>query len=167
MPCRDYLAVNGLDRVKVRINEYDPAGEWQRLKHNESVSWPVRYTLGTLSVVGYTLFPGRIFGGDRYNPYTDTINLYSDIPALAIFEGGYAKDFSTRDSRDLYAVEYGIPVVNLWHDSQAASDAFEYLQCRGSAEDVKEGYRAICPSFGASTRGVLPVVGAVPLALPA
>ena len=53
------LAVNELDQVKVRINQYDPFGEWQRLGANRSVSWPVRYSLGTLAVVGYTVLPGR------------------------------------------------------------------------------------------------------------
>ena len=36
----DYLAKNGLEKVKVRINEYDPHGEWQRMVENESIYGP-------------------------------------------------------------------------------------------------------------------------------
>jgi hypothetical protein len=86
---RQYLAVSGLDKVKVRVNQYDPAGEWQRLRDNHSVSGPVRYTIGTLSVVGCTVLPGRVFGGDHYNPYTNSVYLYSDVPAMAVYQGGY------------------------------------------------------------------------------
>ena len=92
---RSYLSANDLDKVKVRLNQYDPLGEWSRLKRNRSVAWPWRYTLGTLSTLGYTLLPERILGGDNYNPYTNTINLYSDIPAVGFHEGGHAKDFRT------------------------------------------------------------------------
>ena len=51
---QQYLAANRLDKVKVRLNEYAPLGEWKRLVHNESVGWPIRYTLGTVTVAGYT-----------------------------------------------------------------------------------------------------------------
>ena len=89
---QQYLAKNGLDKVKVRINQYDPAGEWQRLRENESVNWSLRYTVGVLGVACYTVLPGRLFGIGDYNPYTNTINLYSDVPGLALYEAGHAKD---------------------------------------------------------------------------
>ena len=51
----------------------------------------------------YTAFPERIFaafpfigGGDHYNPYTNTINIYSDHRAIVLHEGGHAKDFARR-----------------------------------------------------------------------
>jgi hypothetical protein len=160
-----YLADNGLDKVKVRVNEYDPGGEWQRLRENQSVSWPIRYSLGTLSLVGYTLLPGRVFGGDHYNPYTNSVYIYSDIPALGMYEGGYAKDFATKEDRDLYATTYAIPLVNVWHAKEAADESLDYLASHGSPQDVKEGYRAICPAF-AATITPLPTVGSVPMALP-
>jgi len=143
----EYLAKNELDRVKVRINEYDPAGEWRRLKDNESISGPVRYTVGTLSVVGYTLFPGRIWGGDQYNPFTNTINVYSDVPAMALYEAGYAKDYAQREYKGLYAVCYIVPGVGLWQEHKASQDALDYVQENGTADDVRAGYRSIVPLF--------------------
>jgi hypothetical protein len=164
---QEYLANNELDKVRVRVNEYDPLGEWRRLGSNKSVGWPARYTLGTLSCVGYTLFPGRIFGWDRYNPYTNTIYLYSDVPAMALYQGGHAKDFAQREYKGWYALAYEIPLVNLWHHSQAAGDALGYLQDTSPTAEVKEGYRTVGPAYAINaTRGLGPV-GGVPVVLPA
>ena len=49
---QEYLIANRLDNVKVRLNEYDPLGEWERLARNESVGWPIRYTVGAVTVRG-------------------------------------------------------------------------------------------------------------------
>jgi hypothetical protein len=144
---QEYLAANGLDRVKVRINEYDPKGEWQRLNANKSVAWPIRYSIGTLSVVGYTLLPGRVFGGDTYNPFTNTINVYSDVPALAVYEGGFAKEYAETEHKGLYAVGYVVPGVGFWQEMQASQDAMRYTQETGSPDEVKAAYRSISPAF--------------------
>ena len=93
---QEYLDANKLDRVKVRLNQYAPLDEWRRLRGNKSVAPGWQYTLGTLATLGYTVLPGRILGGDNYNPFTNTINLYSDHPAIALHEAGHAKDFSRR-----------------------------------------------------------------------
>jgi hypothetical protein len=165
---RKYLASNGLDKVKVRLNEYDPVGEWERLVHNESVGWPLRYTVGTLSVVGYTVLPGRVFGGDRYNPFTNTISIYSDVPAIALYEGGYAKDYAQREYKGLYALSYAVPGVGLaCQDAHASSDALGYLQANGTTEEVKAGYRAVCPAYAVSASEPLAAFTCAPLVLPA
>jgi hypothetical protein len=78
-----YLAANHLPGVMVRVNQYAPLGEWRRLKANRRVGAGWRYTVGTLRWLLYTLVPGRLIGDDWYNPFTDTINLYSDVPAIA------------------------------------------------------------------------------------
>jgi hypothetical protein len=83
----EYLADNDLEHVKVRINQYAPLEDWRRLRKNRTVGWPLRYTIGTLSVAAEAVFPGRLLGGDHYNPWTATIHLYSDVPAIAIHEG--------------------------------------------------------------------------------
>jgi hypothetical protein len=144
---QEYLAKNDLDRVKVRVNEYDPAGEWRRLRENESICVPIRYTVGTLSVVGYTLFPGRIWGGDQYNPFTNTINVYSDVPAVALYKAGYAKDYAQREYKGLYAVGYIVPGVGLWQECKASHDALAYVEENGTGDDVKAGYRGVLPLF--------------------
>lgn len=162
-----YLACNGLDNVKVRINEYDPGGEWRRLSANKSVAWPIRYTVGTISVLGYTLLPGRVFGGDDYNPFTNTISLYSDVPAAAIYEGGAAKDYAQHNYKGLYAMSRVFPGIGLvWHEAHASSDTMGYLLENGSPEEIKEGYRTVYPTY--AMRGCPSiVVGDVPVALPA
>jgi hypothetical protein len=164
----DYLAANGLDRVKVRVNQYDPVGEWHRLVDNKSVAWPLRYTFGTLSWAGYTLLPGRVFGGDDYNPFTNTISLYSDVPAIAIYEGGRAKDYAQREYKGLYAVAYEVPGVGLvWHDARASSDAISYLQQTGTPEQVREGYCTVYPAYCIDASQPFGSMAGVPLVLPA
>src|SRR5262249_30584448 len=82
-----YLAKNDLESVKVRLNQYAPGDDWRRLVANKSVGWGWRYSLGTLSWLGETILPGRVIGGDHYNPFTNTVHIYSDIPAVALHEG--------------------------------------------------------------------------------
>ena len=73
-----------IDGLCARINQYDPIDEFSRLRTNKTVAPGWRYTLGTVSVIGYTLVPGRIIGLDQYNPYTNSVYVYSDVPALAV-----------------------------------------------------------------------------------
>jgi hypothetical protein len=164
---QEYLANNSLDKVKVRINEYDPGGEWRRLGGNTSVGWPARYTLGTLSCLGYTIFPGRIFGWDHYNPYTNTIYLYSDVPAMALYQGGHAKDFAQREYKGWYSLAYDLPLVNLWPNSIAANDTVSYMQDTENAVEIKEGYRTVGPAYAINVSRGLGSVAGVPLVLPA
>src|SRR3954452_17647231 len=56
-----YLDANGLTSTKVRINQYDPVGEWQRLRANKEVGAGWRYTVGAFGTVVYTVLPGRVF----------------------------------------------------------------------------------------------------------
>jgi hypothetical protein len=164
----EYLAANDLDGVKVRVNQYDPIDEWRRLRHNDVVGWPIRYTFGTLSWVGYTVFPGRIFGGDGYNPYTNTIEVYSDVPAMALYEGGHAMDYSEHRNRGLYAVAHGIPGVGmLCHDATASAAAMDYLQEHGTEKEIKEGYRVVCPAYALDASEPIASFTGLPLVLPA
>src|SRR6478609_1055460 len=78
----EYLAVNDLTSVKLRLNQYAPRDEWRRLVANKAVGPGWRYTFGAIEWVGDAIFPGRVFGGDNYNPYTNTMNIYSDVPAI-------------------------------------------------------------------------------------
>lgn len=144
----EYLAVNELNEVKVRLNQYAPQEEWRRLVANTSVAWGWRYTCGTLSWLGDTVLPGRIFGGDHFNPYTNTISLYSDIPAIAIHEGGHSKDFARRTYKGTYAAFYAIPGAPLWYESVATKDAIGYFRAERSSEEEQEAYRILYPAYG-------------------
>lgn len=148
-----YLEKNNLDQVKVRINQYDPRGEWRRLRNNKSVSWGWRYTAGTLTALHYTLLPGRIIGGDNYNPFTNTISLYSDHAAVALHEGGHAKDFSARKYKGTYAVATSLPVLSLWPESIATNDALGYLRAEENYADEQEAYRVLYPAYATYIAG--------------
>jgi len=143
-----YLGDNGLGTVKVRINQYHPGDDWRRLVANKSVGPGWRYTLGTLSVLGETLIPGRVFGGDHFNPFTNTVHLYSDIPAIAIHEAGHAKDFAGRKWKGTYAAAYLLPAVSLYHEAKATGDALGYIRSTGDLNAQQEAYEILYPAYG-------------------
>lgn len=144
----DYLDENALAGVKVRLNQYAPLEDWHRLRKNTSVAWPWRYSLGTLSVLGEAVIPGRLFGGDHYNPFTATVHLYSDIPAIGLHEAAHAKDFARRHYPGTYAAVYLIPGVPLYHESVATRDVFAYVEYRDESPLIREAYRILYPAYG-------------------
>ena len=143
-----YLVDNGLETTRVRLNQYAPLDDWKRLVRNKRVGAPIRYTFGTLTTAGETLFPGRIFGGDHYNPFTDTIHLYSDVPAIALHEAGHAKDFARRKWKGTYALAYGVPLVPLYHESIATRDALAYAEYAASPSERREAIQVLYPAYG-------------------
>ncbi len=144
----DYMETNGLSDIKVRLNQYHPLNDWSRLTRNTSVAWPWRYTFGAISVLGETVIPGRLFGGDHYNAYTGTIHLYGDVPAIAFHEAAHAKDFSNRKHPGNYAALYLLPGVPLWHERVATNDVFSYLQFRNDRRLEREAYFTLYPAYG-------------------
>jgi hypothetical protein len=163
---RGYLAANGLDHVKVRINQYAPLADWRRLRQNKTVGWGYRYTFGALSVAGEAIFPGRLFGGDRYNPWTATVHLYSDVPAIALHEGGHAKDFTRRDWPGTYAFVTALPFGDLWPEAIATGDALDYARKQDDPQLVAESYRILFPAYGTYLGGNVADLVAAPIALP-
>lgn len=156
---RRYLADNGLSDVQVLVNRYDPGNQWRRLAENETVAWGWRYTLGAMSVLFYTVVPGRFFGGDAYNPYTNTVSLYSDDPSIALHEAGHAKDFARREDKGNYAALYLIPFVPLWHEAQATGDALGYLAHKGEWDKQRAAYEILYPAYGTYVAGLAGALG--------
>jgi hypothetical protein len=151
-----YLAANELSDVKVRINQYAPRDEWRRLVRNDSVGAGWRYTLGTVSWLGYTVFPGRVFGGNNFNPYTNTINIYGDVPALAVHEGGHAKDFAQRTHKGTYAAVYAlVPGAPLYHEAVATRDTLAFVHEHGTYTEEQEAYRKLYPAYGTYVGGAI------------
>jgi hypothetical protein len=144
----EYLETNGLSDTKVRLNQYRPLDDWRRLTRNTSVAWPWRYTFGAVIVLGETIVPGRLFGGDHYNPYTSTIHLYGDVPAIAFHEAAHAKDFSNRKNPGNYAALYMLPGVPLWHERVATNDVLSYVQFRNDRRLEREAYFTLYPAYG-------------------
>jgi hypothetical protein len=144
----EYLKANSLNDVKVRVNQYRPGDDWRRLTRNTSVAWPWRYTFGAVSLLGETILPGRVFGGDHYNPFTATIHLYSDLPSIALHEAAHAKDFSNRRYPGSYAAIYVLPLVPLWHERIATNDVLSYVQYKGDPALRREAYHILYPAYG-------------------
>lgn len=149
-----YLEYNGIRDVKIRVNQYAPLKEFRRLVRNKDVGWGWRYSIGVLSWIYQTILPGRLIGGDNYNPYTDTINIYSDVPAIAIHEGGHAKDFAGKSLKGTYAVTYIVPFFTLYAEGRASNDAISYLYAHGSADEEREGYNVLYPAMGTYVGGM-------------
>ena len=145
---REYLEYNNLRHTKVRLNSWNVGDEWRRTLRNREVEPWFRYSLGIIAAIQYTIFPGRIFGGDNYNPYSNTINLYSDLPAIALHEGGHAKDFGRRRFKGLHAFIYTLPFGSLYHEAVATGDVLAYLQTYGTPQQIRQAYRILYPAYG-------------------
>src|SRR5690606_16579471 len=145
----------GLHDVKVRLNQYDPGGEWQRLARNDRVGAGWRYTIGALGTLGYTMFPGRIFAIDYYNPFTNTVNVYSDVPALGMKEVAYAGDVIDRDLPGTYAFSQMIPGVNLVHETITTREVLEYVDATGPPDLRRQTVHVLYPSFGGAFGGAM------------
>jgi hypothetical protein len=143
----------------VRVNEYAPCAEWRRLCANEHIGSGWRYTMGTLSLVGYTLIPGRLMGGDRYNPYTNSVYVYSDVPSLAIKAAAFAKDIHQRDYPGTYAVVNQLPLVSIWHETVATRDALGYVRTVGNVAQQAEAQKILYPSYCMTVGGAIPGLG--------
>jgi len=151
----EYMIANDLEDVLVRANQYDPIDEWRRLVRNKRLAAGWRYTVGTLNMLEYTLLPGRIVGGDWYNPFTDTINLYSDIPAIALTEAAYAKDVRRRKYPGTYAALKEVPVAGMYHETRATEDVIAYIRARGTPTQQEESLGILYPDYGANWGGQL------------
>lgn len=166
----DYLQKNEMDNVQILVNTYKPGNQIVRLAKNRSMGAAWRYTFGALSVFSYTIFPGRFFGGDNYNPYTHTINLYSDDFAIALHEAGHAKDFASRKKKGLYSAMRIIPGFALYQEAVASNDTLSYLRAEGLHIERKHAYRTLHPAYGTYLGGTLlgpvstfaGVIGAIP-----
>jgi hypothetical protein len=152
---RAYLADNDLGNVKVRLNQYAPGGEWRRLASNKDVGAFWRWSFGLISTTLYTILPGRFFagllGGDNYNPFTNTINLYSSNLPVALHEAGHAKDFAVKSNRHWrggYAAIRILPLVPWWQEGVATSDALSYLYEKDATTERKSAFRTLYPAYG-------------------
>jgi hypothetical protein len=145
-----YLSRNQLNDSMVRINQYDPCGEWMRLTSNKRLCPGWRYTAGVVNHLKYTLLPGRVFGGDWYNPFTDTTHVYSDIPPLVISRAAYAKDVRSRDHPGAYAASQLLPIIRMVHETLARKEALAYSERFSSDVNPSEAHRILSPDYGSS-----------------
>lgn len=160
---RTYLEANDLGDVLISVNDYDPKGQWQRLRENDLVNPLWRYSVGTLSWLGYTLFPYRVFGGDEYNPFTNSLNVTSDVPALVLAEAAYAKDIRSQSLRGTYGTMSYLPVLSLVRRVRGANDVLAYTRETEDWASEKEAYPILYSRIGSTTfepvSDLIPVVG--------
>lgn len=138
-----------LEDTRFRLNEYRPGQDLSRLVKNRHVKWPYRLLLGLpVTLIIDVLLPGRLFPwGDYYNPYTNTVHLYSDHPAIALHEAGHAHDTATRRRKGTYAALRLIPFVDLYQEYKASSEAIGYLEAHDHPEEIK-AYKILYPAYG-------------------
>lgn len=148
-----YMVENGLNEVLVRVNQYDPVGEWKRLLTNQRIRPVWRWTFGTFETLKYTFLPGRLLGGDWYNPFTDTINLYSDLPEIAISEAAYAVDVRNRLNPGAYSAIKEIPFVGLTHDTVSTESTLAYFEQLDDPERYEQARKILIPNYGADWGG--------------
>jgi hypothetical protein len=150
---KTYLEKNDLADVYVYVNHYDPTGQWQRLRENKLISPVWRYSFGVLSFAGYTMMPNRVFGGDKYNPYTNSLYVNSDVPAIALDQAAFAKDIHSRKFPGTYAAINDLPVLSVWHEARAIGDVLGYARAENDWEIERQTYRVVYPRLGAASAG--------------
>lgn len=150
---REYLAVNQLHDVTIRVNQYAPIAELRRLRDNHRVGAGWRYTYGLGHWMAYTMFPGRIWGGDWYNPYTNTVHLYSDVPQLGLVEAAYAQDIASQAFPGTYATAQTLPIVGMWHESKATENVVSYVALNGTVEEQERTKQILYARYGMALGG--------------
>ncbi len=149
-----YLAERqeNVSHTKIRLNQYAPHKDVKRLIRNRQVAWPYRLLFGVPLLLVECVLPGRIFGGflfsDYYNPWTDTIHLFSDSPAIGLHELGHAYDFGQQPYRGTYGLMRNIPVVVLHQEWQATDEAISYLVEIGDRRNELRAYQVLYPAYG-------------------
>lgn len=165
-----YLAINQMVTVKIRHNQYAPLADLKRLIGNGEVGPFYRATFGLFSWLQYTLLPDRLFAGtplgvgDHFNPYTNTIHVYSSDVTILLHEAGHAKDYLQREAKGTSSLLRVLPGIDLVEEGYASSDAVRFLQCIGDRENELRAYRTLIPAYSTYVSGY---VGGGPLvALP-
>lgn len=148
------------------LNEYAPGRYLKRLWHNRKVAWPYRLLIGLpLTLFFDVLLPGRIFGGDHYNPYSDTVSLYSDHPAVALHEAGHSHDVNKRRYKGTYAFIRRLVIVALFQEYKASEEAINGLEKMNASREVCSSYDILYPAYGTYVGNVFVpggfVIGAV------
>lgn len=162
-----YLSERDLPALRdttFRLNQYHPVQDLSRLARNRHVAWPYRLLLGLPMTLAFdVLLPGRVFPwGDYFNPWTNTVHLYSDHTAIALHEAGHAHDVAGRRLKGTYSVARLIPFVDLYQEYQASDEAIGYLQDTGDRTGELSAYKILYPAYGTYMgRYVFPPIGTV------
>ena len=126
---QEYLSENDLNDVYIDVRRYEPGEQWARLYANDRIAPIWKYTGGSLSLIGYSLFPGRALHRDNYNPYTTTLSINSTRPIRSLLRAGDAKEYHKhQDWLGTYSAAQFLPVVPLVHQWNVSKDVIGYAQ---------------------------------------
>lgn len=135
--------------TRFRLNQYSPLDDLHRLITNHHLSWPFRLLLGLpTTLVSEVLLPGRLLGGDHYNPFTNTVHIYSDDPAITLHEAGHANDFSAQRYPGVYAALRLVPFVDLYQEYVATDKAIGHFMAVQDREAELHSYKILYPAYG-------------------
>lgn len=149
-----YLEKNDLTDVAVEVGEYEPSRQWQRLRENQRVGPLWKYSVGSLTIVGYSLLPGRVFGIDCYNPFTDTLCINSRNPPKALFEAARAKALRSEQFVGSSVVLSSLPVIRSVADIRQSSDVLSYLRAEEQWELETAAYPELYAGIGKEAIGL-------------
>lgn len=162
----DYLDDNGLMGVYVDVREYNPREQWRRLQTNTRISPFWKYTGGAVYHLGYCVFPGRAFGRDSYNSYTNTLSVNSTSSAKSILQAGYVKKLYDQRYPGTYIAANWLPIVPLFRDKAIADDVLTYTRMKESWPLERELFPQVYAQMGGDTvsqaTSIIPVVAYVP-----
>ena len=150
----NYLEQSGLNSVMIRSNQYAPGDELKRMIANDKIRPFWKLTFGSYNLLKYTFLPGRITGGDWYNPYSDSLHIYSDNPILGISQATYAEDIRSRVNPGAYAAIKDIPLAGLGHETTSTKLAIQWYEQK-SPENFQDAQDILFPKYGASVGGQL------------
>lgn len=151
----EYLEHNELTDLHVEIGHYDPAEQWRRLHGNHRIGPAWRYTVGVVSLLPYSLFPNRVFGTTRYNPFTNTLSLNSPSVPKALYEAAWAKQVRSQPVPGTYVVGSMLPGVGLLCKAQTGEDVLGYLRSREQWDLEREAYPHVYGELGAEGMGLV------------
>jgi hypothetical protein len=172
-----YLELNQLRSVKVRHNQWAPLDEWRRMWRNDQVGVGYRATLGLIVWLRYLLFPDRVFGGlpipfvgggDHFNPFSNTVNVFSSDLGVILHEGGHAKDYIRHRAKGTtFVLLRLLPGIDLLQEAVASQDAIQFLYCIREDEEETRAYSTLIPAYSTYVAGyfsgglvvTLPIVG--------
>jgi hypothetical protein len=126
----DYLDENGLKGVNIDVREYNPTEQWNRLRNNRRIAPFWKYTGGTLNHIGYCVLPGRVFGYDKYNAYTNTLSINSTSPSTSLYQAGYVKKIYDQRYPGTYMAANLLPILPLYRDASISSDVLTYAETK-------------------------------------
>jgi predicted Zn finger-like uncharacterized protein len=151
----EFIMHHELYDIKVRLNQFAPDGEIMRIVSNNKMHSLMRFLFGIIYIPAYLLNPGRLFGGDYYNPASNTVNIFSNHVAIALHELGHALDFRNRKYPGLYQAFRFIPFAALYQEWKASYYAIMFLRGKKYFEDEIEAYKILYPAYSTYVFGAV------------